>query len=67
VITQAEREAALAVRELRLFISAYEETDVEPGSEIATALAAARQAVAAYDEVQSWDLASKGRGLEKHE
>jgi hypothetical protein len=58
----AEQEAAIAVRELRRFISLCEETEVEPSSEIATQLDAARRAVAAYDEVQSWNLNEPASG-----
>jgi hypothetical protein len=52
----SEDEAAVAVRELRLFIARFDTADVEPGSKIAAKLDAARRAVAAYDEVQSWNL-----------
>jgi hypothetical protein len=51
----AEREAAAAVHELRRFINAHQDVDVEQGSEIAANLEAARRAVAAYEEVQSWN------------
>jgi hypothetical protein len=55
----AEQEAAAAVREVRRFIALYDEADVEPDSEIAAKLDTARRAVAAYEEVQSWDLSDR--------
>ena len=55
-----EEEAAAAVRALRRFISFYDETDVEPAPEIAAKLDAARQAVAAYEEIQSWSPKDRG-------
>jgi hypothetical protein len=56
----AEEEAATAVRELRRFIALHDETEVEPGSEVAAKLDAARRVVAAYEEVQSWNLSDRG-------
>jgi hypothetical protein len=56
----AADEAAAAVRELRLFIDLYDEAEVEPDSDIAAKLATARRAVAAYEEVESWDLSNRG-------
>jgi hypothetical protein len=53
-------EVAAAVRELRRFIASYDETGVEPSSEIAAKLDAARRAVAAYEAVESWDLSDRG-------
>ena len=57
---QTEQEAANAVRELRRFISLYKDVEVEPGSEVATQLDAARRAVAAYDEIQNSNLNERG-------
>lgn len=55
----AEDDAAAAVRELRRFIALYDGANVEPDSETAANLAMARRAVAAYEEVQSWDLSDR--------
>jgi hypothetical protein len=54
-------EAAVSVRELRRFIASLEGVDVEPGSETALQLDAARRAVAAYDEVQRWNVKDEAR------
>lgn len=45
-------EAEIAVEELRLFISLYEDADLKPDSRMARQLEAARKAIAAYDEVE---------------
>jgi hypothetical protein len=60
VSVRAEEEAAIAVRELRRLIAIYDGIDLEPGSEIAAKLDAARRAVAAYEDVQSWNLTDRG-------
>jgi hypothetical protein len=49
---QVEQDAEVAVAELRLFLAAYEDVDIVPGSRTAKQLDAARRAVAAYDAVQ---------------
>jgi hypothetical protein len=50
---QVEREQAEeAVRELRRFISLYEDAELPPDSRIAHHLEAAQRAVAGYDEVE---------------
>jgi hypothetical protein len=54
-----EDEAAAAVRELRRFIALYDEADVEPDSEMASKLDTPRRTVAAYEEVQGWDLSDR--------
>jgi hypothetical protein len=45
-------EAEAAVVELRLFISLYNDADLRPDSRVARQLAAARRAVAAFDEAK---------------
>jgi hypothetical protein len=55
-----EEEAAAAVRELRRFISFYDDADVEATPEMAAKLDAARRTIAAYEEVQTWDLNDRG-------
>jgi hypothetical protein len=52
VSAQGEREAEVAVEELRLFISLYKDVEVAPGSRIARQLEAARRAVAGYEAVE---------------
>jgi len=44
--------AEIAVEELRLFISLYEDADLKPDSRMARQLEAARKAITAYDEVE---------------
>jgi hypothetical protein len=51
-----EQEAARAVEQLREFVALCASLDVRPGSRIANDLALARRAIAAYEEVQSWNL-----------
>jgi hypothetical protein len=51
-----ELAAARAVEQLRAFIHQCEGVDMRPGSRLAKELALARRAVAAYEEVQGWDL-----------
>ena len=48
---QTQREAEVAVAELRLLISMYDDADLAPDSRIARQLDAARRAVAEYDAV----------------
>lgn len=43
--------AEIAVEELRLFISLYEDADLTPDSRMARQLEAARKAITAHDEV----------------
>jgi len=50
---QVDREQAEeAVRELRLFISLYEDAELPPDSRIARHLEAARRAVVGYEQVE---------------
>jgi hypothetical protein len=51
-----EQEAARAVEQLREFIALCDGLDIHPGSRLARDLALAHRAVAAYDEVQTWNL-----------
>ena len=58
---QVDREQAeKAVRELRLFISLYEDAELPADSRIAHHLEAARRAVAGYDEVEQKVAARTG-------
>jgi hypothetical protein len=52
VSAAAKQEAEVAVAELRLFVSLYEDAELVPGSRTAKQLEAARRAVAAYDQVE---------------
>ena len=52
VSAAAKQEAEVAVAELRLFISLYEDAELVRGSRTAKQLEAARRAVSAYDEVE---------------
>jgi len=49
---RVEAEATVAVKELRLFISLYENVTLHPESRRARQLEAARRAVAAYEAVE---------------
>ena len=51
-----EAEAARAVEQLREFVTLCDAAGVPPGSRLEKQLANARRALAAYEEVQTWDL-----------
>jgi hypothetical protein len=55
VDARVREEAAVAVRELRLFVSLYTNVDVRAGSPIARKLEAAKRAIAAYEEAERWE------------
>jgi hypothetical protein len=54
---KTQREAEVAVAELRLFVSLYDYADLAPDSRIARQLDAARRALAGYDAVQQHSAA----------
>jgi hypothetical protein len=55
VLERRREEAAEAVRELRLFVSLYDDAQVRPESREARKLEAARRAIAAYEEAERWE------------